>query len=389
MTNQYNDPADPNDPSGLNNPEPRFRSDSTMPSGDIMERDLDLDGAGQPDLGVEHAENAIELKEVEGLSQGRIIFRRFVRHKGAMISLIILLLVVILSFSAVGIDALGIQIHGWWKYNWSQINPIVNGTAPTLQLWPFSLGEHPFGQDEIGRDVFAEVMRGIQQSIMIIVVIGLVSTTIGAVMGAVAGYYGGRMDSLLMRFTDMVIIVPLLLLAAIVGHYAQGSGSFVLALILGLLLWTSLARLVRGEVLALREREFVDAAKVAGASNRRIMFKHILPNAAGVIIVSATLTMSAAILLEAALSYLGLGVQPPDVSLGSLMNEYQNAFQTRPWLFWWTGIFIVIIALSINFIGDGLRDAFDPRQRRILNRKARVAKSAAREKPTAEPTPAG
>ena len=356
--------------------EPAARNDATLPAADHVEPDIDL-----PDLG-ERAENAIELKEVEGLSQGRIIFRRFVRHKGAMISLIVLLLVVILAFSAEGIDALGIQLHGWWKYGYAEINPIQNGTQPTLSLWPFSLGNHPFGQDEVGRDVFAEVMRGIQQSVMIIVVIGLVSTTIGAVLGAVAGYFGGRIDALLMRFTDMVIIVPLILLAAIVGHYAVGAGSFVFALILGLLLWTSLARLVRGEVLALREREFVDAAKVAGASSARIMFKHILPNAAGVIIVSATLTMAAAILLEAALSYLGLGVQPPDVSLGSLVGLYQTSFNTRPWLFWWTGSFIVIIALTINFIGDGLRDAFDPRQRRMLNRRARVARSAAREKPS-------
>jgi len=373
------------DPSGLHHDEPRFRSDAILPPADTTEP-LGLDTESV--LVAEHSENAIEMKEVEGLSQGRIIFRRFIRHKGAMISLVVLLFVVGLSFSAEGINALGLHIPGWWKFNYFQINPIVNDTAPTLRLWPFSLGDHPFGQDEVGRDVFAEVMRGIQQSIMIIVVIGLVSTTIGAVIGAVAGYFGGRIDSLLMRTTDMFIIVPLILLAAIVGHYAQGSGSFVLALILGLLLWTSLARLVRGEVLALREREFVEAAKVAGASNTRIMFKHILPNAAGVIIVSATLTMSAAILLEAALSYLQLGVQPPDVSLGSLIGLYQNSFETRPWLFWWTGIFIVIIALTINFIGDGLRDAFDPRQRRILNRKAKAAQTAAREKPaTAQPQP--
>ena len=375
MTNNNN-----NDPSGLDQP-PQARNDSTLPDADHVQPEVDL-----PDLG-EASENAIELKEVEGLSQGRIIFRRFVRHKGAMISLVVLLLVVVLSFSSEGIDALGLHIPGWWKFNYSQINPIVNNTHPTLTLWPFSLGDHPFGQDEIGRDVFAEVMRGIQQSIMIIFVIGVVSTTIGAIIGAAAGYFGGKVDALLMRLTDMVIIVPLILLAAIVGHFAVGSGSFVLALILSLLLWTSLARLVRGEVLALREREFVEAARVAGASNARIMFKHILPNAAGVIIVSATLTMAAAILLEAALGYLGLGVQQPDVSLGSLMNLYQNAFETRPWLFWWTGIFIIIIALTINFIGDGLRDAFDPRQRRILNRKARGAKSVAREKPTVAELP--
>jgi peptide/nickel transport system permease protein len=330
---------------------------------------------------VERAENAIELKEVEGLSQSAIVFRRFTRHQGAMISLAVLLLIVILSFSSVGIDALGLHIRGWWKYDYISTNPIVNDTHPTLTLWPFSLGAHPFGQDEVGTDIFAEVMRGIQQSIMIIFVIGIVSTMIGAVIGAVAGYFGGFVDALLMRVTDLFIIVPALVLAAIVGHYAVGAGSFVLALLLGLLSWTSLARLVRGEVLALRSREFVEAAKVAGASDFRIMFKHILPNTAGVIIVSMTLTMAAAILLEAALSYLGLGVQAPDVSLGSLMNLYDNAFQTRPWLFWWTGAFIIVIALTINFIGDGLRDAFDPRQRRMLNAKARKAASAVREKP--------
>ena len=142
-----------------------------------------------------------------------------------------------------------------------------------------------------------------------------------------------------------------------------------LAFYLGVFSWTGLSRLVRGEFLTLREREFVDAARVAGASNRRIIFKHILPNAVGVIIVSVTLLMSGAILLETALSYLGFGVVAPDVSLGLLISQYQDSFTTRPWLFWYPGIFIVSIALSINFIGDGLRDAFDPRQRRRISRK--------------------
>jgi ABC-type dipeptide/oligopeptide/nickel transport system permease subunit len=141
-----------------------------------------------------------------------------------------------------------------------------------------------------------------------------------------------------------------------------------------------LSRLVRGEFLTLREREFVDAARVAGATNRRIIFKHILPNAVGIIIVSVTLLMSGAILLETALSYLGFGVLPPDVSLGLLISQYQESFTTRPWLFWYPGIFIVTIALCINFIGDGLRDAFDPRQRRRITRKdrqnARIMKKA-------------
>jgi peptide/nickel transport system permease protein len=129
--------------------------------------------------------------------------------------------------------------------------------------------------------------------------------------------------------------------------------------------------LVRGEFLTLREREFVDAARVAGASTRRIIFKHILPNAVGVIIVSVTLSMSGAILLETSLSYLGFGVVAPDISLGLLISQYQESFTTRPWLFWYPGLFIVAIALSVNFIGDGLRDAFDPRQRRRISKKER------------------
>jgi ABC-type dipeptide/oligopeptide/nickel transport system permease subunit len=355
---------------------------------DDRQRQLETDLLPSESLGVEKAENAIELKEVEGLSQGRIVFRRFVRHKGAMISAAILLLVVILAFSSIGIDAVGIKAPGWWHWGYREINPIINGTRPTLSLLPtwlggsgIVLGEHPFGQDEVGRDIFAEVMRGMQQSLMIIFIVGIVSTVVGTVIGAIAGYFRGWIDSLLMRFTDLIIIVPLLLLAAILGKTFGSAGSFVLAIVIGLLIWTSLARLVRGEVLALREREFVDAARVAGASNNRIIFRHILPNSVGVIIVSATLVMSSAILLEAALSFLGLGVQAPDVSLGSLLNEYETSFTTRPWLFWWPGSFIILISLTINFIGDGLRDAFDPRQKRMLNRKAKAAKVQDRETP--------
>jgi ABC-type dipeptide/oligopeptide/nickel transport system permease subunit len=339
----------------------------------------------------EKAENAIELKEVEGLSLGRIVLRRFLRHRAAMISVVVLALCVILSFSSIGLNAFGIHTLGWWKWTYDAVPDPQNGTAPTLSLIPqwlggsgLSLGNHPFGQDSIGHDMFARVMRGMQQSLMIVFVCGIVSTFLGTVIGAVAGYFGGFLDALLMRFTDLIIIVPLILLAAIVSHVFAGSGSFVLALVLGALVWTSLARLVRGEVLALREREFVDAARVAGASSARVIFRHILPNAVGVIIVSATLTMSATILLETALSYLGLGVQAPDVSLGSLISEYETSFTTRPWLFWWPGAFIVIIALTINFIGDGLRDAFDPRQRRALNRAARQQRVEARPKPVTE-----
>ena len=150
-----------------------------------------------------------------------------------------------------------------------------------------------------------------------------------------------------------------------VGVAAGGLGPLVLAVLLGFVAWTGVARLVRAEFLSLREREFVEAARVAGASDMRIIFKHILPNAMGVVIVATTLLIAAAIILETSLSFLGYSVQSPDVSLGKLISDNEAAFATRPWLFWWPAAFIVVLSLLVNFIGDGLRDAFDPRQKRV------------------------
>ena len=175
-----------------------------------------------------------------------------------------------------------------------------------------------------------------------------------------------------MRLVDFIQTVPVIIMAAVIGKAAGRVGPVFLALFLGLLVWTGLARLVRAQFLSLREMEFVDAARVAGASNARIAFKHILPNAVGQIIVSVTLLMAGAILTETALSYLGFGVVAPDVSLGLLISQYESSFTTRPWLFWWPGFFIITIALCVNFIGDGLRDAFDPRQRRRISKKDRL-----------------
>jgi len=208
-------------------------------------------------------------------------------------------------------------------------------------------------------------MRGTQKSLQIALIVAFLATFIGVVVGAVAGYYRGWLDGTLMRFVDLLLTIPLIAVAAALSTQVKGGDWWLLAVILGLLSWTSIARVIRGEFLSLREKEFVEAARAMGASSTRIIFRHMLPNAMGVIIVSATLTIASAILLEAALSFLGYGVRPPDTSLGLLISTYQNAFTTRPWLFWWPGLFIVIIALSINFIGDGLRDALDPRQTRV------------------------
>ncbi|WP_434970165.1 ABC transporter permease [Microbacterium sp. bgisy207] len=338
------------------------------------------------------SEQTIEQKAVAGMSQGALVRRRFFRHKLAMTALVVLVLIILLAFTSVGTviggtgalqaDASGVltingwRIPGWWPLDWWTAYPIVNGGQPTLTLWPFSLGEHPFGQDTLGKDVFAQVMRGTQQSITVMFLVGLVSLIVGVSLGAVSGYFRGWSDSLIMRFTDVIIIIPIIVLGSIMGKLFGGN-AFVFGLFLGILSWTGLARLVRGDFLSLREREFVDAARVAGASNARIIFRHILPNAVGVIIVNTTLLMSAAVLTEAALSFLGFGIQYPDVSLGQIISEYREAFRTRPWLFWWPGLFIILLALCINFIGDGLRDAFDPRQQaKVSRRKAARAVAA-------------
>lgn len=335
------------------------------------------------------AENNLELKEIEGLSQGQIVRRRFFRHRGALVSMVVLALIIITAFSSVGLSfsffGIDVRTPGWWQWNWTQIPDPQNGGAPTLSLIPEFLGgdgvrfgDHPFGQDEVGRDIFAVVMRGTQQSIVIMVVVGAIAVSIGTIVGAVSGFFRGWRDSVLMRFTDIIITIPVIVVGAVVGKAVGNQGALALAIVLGLFTWTGLARLVRAEVLSLREREFVDAARVAGASNRRIIFKHILPNAIGVIIVNSTLLMAAAILLETALSFLGFGVQSPDTSLGKIISDNQAAFATRPWLFWWPGVFIIAIALCINFIGDGLRDAFDPRQKRLPSSRALARATANR-----------
>ena len=339
------------------------------------------------------SEGSIFNKETEGLSQSQIVRKRFLQHKAAMLSVFILSSLIVFVFSALKLKIGPWTYPGWWPYGIEDLPDLTTGCkdglvgCPTMSLRPkwlggagIGLGEHPFGQDDIGRDYFALVMRGAQRSIMVTVIIGTIGGVIGTVVGAVAGFYRGMVDSVLMRITDFIITVPSIIIGSVIGFHFGNLGVAFLAFYLGLFAWTGLSRLVRGEFLTLREREFVDAARVAGATNRRIIFKHILPNAVGIIIVSVTLLMSGAILLETALSYLGFGVVAPDVSLGSLISQYQESFTTRPWLFWYPGIFIVTIALCINFIGDGLRDAFDPRQRRRITRKdrqnARIAKKA-------------
>ncbi|EMQ99213.1 oligopeptide ABC transporter permease [Paeniglutamicibacter gangotriensis Lz1y] len=330
---------------------------------------------------VEDAELA--RKQGESRSQGQLVRRRFFNHKAAMISTVVLVFITLMAFTSIGFAG----IPGWWGKSYMMSGTVINGGAPTMSLLPswlggsgLAIGEHPFGQDNTGKDYFALVMRGTQKSIIIAVTVGAVATVIGAIVGALAGYFRGWVDEVLMRMTDLFIVIPLLVLAAVLGQMAGsklGGSIFALALVLGLLTWTGLARLVRGEILSLREREYVAAAQAMGSKTSRVIFKHLLPNTIGVIVVNATFAIAGAILLETSLSFLGFGVVAPESSLGLLISQYQNAFTNRPWLFWWPGMIIVAIALSVNFLGDGLRDAFDPRQTKKTRRRKKTEEGQA------------
>ncbi|MGA4508897.1 ABC transporter permease [Propionibacteriaceae bacterium G1746] len=350
-----------------------------------------------------------EAKEVQGLSQGQIVWRRFRRHLGAIFGVCTLAIISLVSLLTMGLDLKpgGGKFNGFYHHqDPNEIFNVVNGGTPTMQFpswlggsagsW-FIFGEFPFGQDEIGYDNFAQVMAGIQTSLMVMIVMGIIVLLVGVTVGSLAGYYRGWVDNLLMRLTDTVITLPVIVIGAVLGklvytlpeklNAAPWIERFIrdwmpveLAIALGLILWPTMARLLRAEFLSLREREFVDSARVAGASNFRIITKHMLPNAMGIIIVNITLLMSTAVVLETALSYLGFGIQSPAISLGRLISANQGAFSTRPWLFWWPGLFIILIALSVNFIGDGLRDAFDPRTKRIPSQGKMDRAFAEREK---------
>lgn len=289
--------------------------------------------------------NATEREfTVKERSQWRMALRRFLRHRVATASLVVFILLILFAF-------VGPLV---WHYNYLVYTNDLS-QPPSLR--------HPFGTDATGFDQFAVVMRGTAQSLKVAFIIGLVGTAVGALWGVVAGYLGAWADSSLMRLADLILTVPPLALAAALGR--SGGGTLVLiGLILAGVSAPYVARVVRGVVLSLREREFIEAARALGASHWRIMLRHLLPNTVPVLLVNATLLIAQGILLETALSFVGFGIQPPDTSLGVLITTAQGAVNSRPWLFYFPGIFIILIALSVNFIGDGLRDALDPRQTR-------------------------
>jgi peptide/nickel transport system permease protein len=301
-----------------------------------------------PQPGVEFSVGDEHGLSGESKSQLRIVAGRFFQQRLAVFGLIV--------FALLGISS--VIVAHFWTYNYQDITNNLNDPPS----WT-----NPFGTNAIGNDMFAQVMRGVEKDIQIALLVALMATTIGATVGAIAGFYRGWVDSFLMRMVDLVLVVPILAVLVILAHIVakQANNWFWLAIIIGALSWNYVARLVRADFLTLRERDFVEAARALGATNRRIITRHMLPNAIGPITVNATLTIAGAIVLESTLSYLGLGVQPPDVSLGLLVSQGQDSATTEWWLFVFPVAFLVILILSIFLIGDGIREAFDPKKSRV------------------------
>jgi len=295
-----------------------------------------LETATQPSAPSTMAAQTITTRQ---RSQAELVFRRFMRHRLAVGSLVLFILIVLFAF-------VGPLL---WRHDYTYIDG-PSYAAPSLS--------YPFGTDQAGHDAFAQIMRGCQQSLKVALVVALLATTVGSLVGAIAGFYRGWVDALLMRFVDLVLTIPTIALAITLAvNIKGGAGWWSIALVLSALLWANISRIVRGVVLSLREQEYIEAARAMGASDMRIILRHLIPNALGTIIVAAT-----TILTETALSFVGFGVSAPDTSLGLLITQAQLSVETQPWLFYFPGFFIILIALSVNFIGDGLRDAFDPRQ---------------------------
>ncbi len=253
-----------------------------------------------------------------------------------------------------------------WHYD--QKDNVAFNLAHGRPVGPFTIPNHPLGLDNYGLDIFSKLLDGAQISMSVAFVAQAVVLLIGIPIGALAGWYGGRLDTYLMRFTDVMYAFPDLLLIILLSVAFRDTdfgralnGLFLVFVAIGLTSWVTVARLVRGQLLSLREMEFVEAARAIGVSGRKIMTRHLLPNAIGPVTVAVTLGIPTAILFEATLAYLGVGVQPPRASWGKMIAEGVNFIRSAPYLTYLPGLMIASALISFTFLGDGLRDALDPK----------------------------
>ena len=283
-------------------------------------------------------------------SQRRQVWRRLVRHKLAMLGLLILFVLV----------ALSALVPLFAPYDRDRINLIQRFQAPSSEHW--------MGTDELGRDVFTRIFYGGRISLSVGLLVAVSSTLVGGLVGVMSAYVGGWADEVIMRLIDIIRSLPAIAILIVLSYLLRArfditGNLWTIVIILIVLGWTGIARIVRGVALSLKEQEFIMAAHAAGASPGRIIFVHLMPNALPPMIVATTLGAGAAISAESALSFLGLGIQPPTPSWGNMLFNAQTYLWNEPWIAVFPGFFIFITLLSFNFLGDGLRDALDPRQR--------------------------
>lgn len=293
----------------------------------------------------ENAQDA-SLAAVKEETQLQAITRRFMRNKAAVVSLGILLLLYLIALLAPVLA----------KENLEFLDVTRRNLSPS---WT-----HPMGTDHLGRDVLTRMIWGSQVSLSVGFIAMGMSVTIGTIVGAIAGFYGGTwIDILLMRIAEAIDIIPVFFLLITIVAVVRPSIMNVM-LIIGVTSWPGMARIVRGQFLSLRQRDYTEASRALGASDMRLIFRHILPNAVAPIIVSATLRIGGAILTESALSFLGLGTPPPDTSWGQMLAFGRQYLRQAPWVAVWPGVAILVTVLAYNFVGDGLRDALDPKMKR-------------------------
>jgi peptide/nickel transport system permease protein len=280
--------------------------------------------------------------EVEAISRGRLVLRRFLRRRTAVIGLIGLVALFLMAY-------LGPYLSAW---------PYDKIDFQSFQQPPSA--SHWFGTTQTGKDVFALTMRGMQKSLVIGLLAAAIGTGLAALFGAFGGYFGGWVDRVATTFGDLMLVLPAFLIIAILSPNFRGKSWFVFVILLGAFQWMITARVVRGLTLSLREREFVQAARFMGVPGWRVVLRHLLPNMSSFLIIDYTIGVGAVILAEVGLSFFGFGVQLPDVSMGTLIADGSGAALTYPWQFYFVAGLLVAIVLCVNAVGDGLRDALDP-----------------------------